>query len=154
MLKKFILTCIVSILVSFAYSQSAEKVSEVVNTDEVRLGQAAYFSAVALGLCGDDAGEADAVDALKREGILKDTLRADDTLTVKCLAWLLVNTYKTDRGLFLRLFPTERYAFRELKTDGIIPMAYDPYRTLNGRETLALITDCINFYEVRTLDGE
>ncbi len=141
--------------VSAAFSQSAEIVEKTVSEEKLSYGTAAYFTAVALGYISDDDSEEDAVNAWKKIGeelskpAIKEDVSAEDFITFENLAWLCYYTWEIPEGLMMHLFPSPRYAFKQLRNDGVIQSSFDPKRIPTGREFLNVITDCIDFYEVR-----
>lgn len=143
------------ISVSAVFSQSAEIVEKTVLTEKLTYGTAAYFTAVAMGYISDDDSEEDAVDAWKKIGeqyskpAIKAEISADDFINFENLAWLCYFTWNVPDSLMMKFFPSPRYAFKQLRNGGVISTSFDPKRIPTGREFLNVVTDCIDFYEVR-----
>ncbi len=136
-----------------AFSQSAEKVAEMVKSENVTIGQAAYFSATALGLVKDDESEENSMAALKDVGGLSDSADAGEFVTAKKVAEICSKTWVIKGSLMYSLLGTPRYAFRQMKADGVFPSSMDPDKKLSGREFLSIITDCIELYELKNDGG-
>ena len=72
-MKKVIMFISVQILFCLAaFSQSADKVSQLIQSQKATYGQVSYLSAVSLGLAQNDSTEAEAIDLLRRAGILSN----------------------------------------------------------------------------------
>lgn len=149
-MKKIIVFMLVSIFCSaFCFSQSADKVSELISEKQATYGEASYFCASALGLIKDSATYEESVVILMQNGILPGSIKGDDKITMQNLASMCASTWKVEGSFMLKLFNNSRYAFKHLKAEGIIPESYDPDKIPSGRDMLNMITACIENYEIR-----
>lgn len=147
-MKKVICFCI-SVLLSAAaaFSQSADKMTEILDTKTVTYQQAAYFFAVANGMANDSASETAAVEMLKQAKLIKEDVHGNEPIPLNQVAFLCANTWNVKGGLMYRIFKNPRYSFKQLQADGIISYTDDPSKILNGHQFMNVIVDCINLYE-------
>lgn len=154
-MKKNIVLMLISLLCSaFCFSQSADRVSDLISEKQVTYGQASYFCASALGLVKDSATYDESVVILMQNGILPGSVKTDDKITMQNLASMCASTWNIEGSFMLKFFNNSRYAFRHLKTEGIIPENYDPDKIPSGRDLLNTITACIENYEIKTFESE
>lgn len=150
---KKIFTLVITSLVSFAmYAQSADKVSEIISAKEATYGQAAYLAGCARGTVRNEAGYEDALKVLKEKGVVESSVNASDKISMKALAGICSYAWKIEGSLMLKLVGSPRYVFRQMKADEVIDVSVDPMSVPSGRNLLAVITDCIEKYQVK--EGE
>ena len=131
-------------------SQSADKISDIIASCRATCGQASYIAATALGIAGENATYDETVRLFSEKGVLKTGCSASDAITMKQLAWLCANTWNVDGSLMLKIFKSPRYAFRQMKADSVIDVSADPDDVPDGHRLLAVITDCVAKYEIRS----
>lgn len=136
------------------FSQSADKVSELISEQQATYGQTSYLCASALGLIKDNATYDESVVILMQNGILPGSVKTDEKITMQNLASMCASTWNVEGSFMLKVFNNSRYAFKHLKAEGIIPENYDPDRIPSGRDVLNTITACIENYEVKTIESE
>ena len=91
-MKKSILILLLSLSASIClFSQSADKVSQMITTEKVTYGQVAYFAGIAANLFEDTISEDDAISILKQEKILKKDVSAEDFINLSNLSWIFLN---------------------------------------------------------------
>ena len=131
-----------------AFAQSADVVTEILNTDEVTYGQVCYLSAIHQGLLAEDASYDDAVDALLARGQLPEDVGSYDSVFMANLAFIYAQVWPDIKGgLMFRLTKgSPRYAFKQFKADGIIPQSADPNAVVSGPQALNLLTSCMLEY--------
>ena len=145
-----IVALVIASLVSFAlYAQAADKVSEIISAREASYGQAACC---ARGTVKNEAEYEDALNVLKEKGFADSSVNASDKITMKELAKVCSYTWKIEGSLMCKLVGSPRYIFRQMKADEVIDVSADPMGVPSGRNLLAVITDCIDRYQVK--DGE
>jgi len=142
-MKKFI-TFISIMFLGFALSaQSADVITNILDSSEMTAGQACYISAVSQGFISDDASFEDAVLALAGKGQLKDILSANDPVRLDDLSAIYTKMFNVKGGLFYMITNgSPRYAFKHLKSQGLIAPTSDPSKILSGREAMSLFTKC------------
>ncbi|MBQ9630718.1 MAG: hypothetical protein IJR49_03950 [Treponema sp.] len=94
----FILVCF-----SFAaHSQSAEFVTELINSERATYGQVCYLSAVYQGLVKENASYESAFAELQKNKQVKSKAKISDSVTYKELAGLMSKMWNIKGGLMFR----------------------------------------------------
>ena len=131
--------------VFFTFSISPEpKLRAVITAKKITSGQAAYLSAVYLNAVQEQADYSQSVKALEELSLLKEGTSPNDFISIDQCAFLFAKTTGIKGGLFYTLFPTPRYAFKELQAKKIIPPDQDPSFSLSGRDAIAILNGCID----------
>lgn len=142
-MKRFFLVFTLTLLAFCGYSQSAQKLTEVLSSEEVTYGNASWFIALQSGLIEDTQSEADALNALSENGYFKSgTPSADDKIPLQDFSLLCTKTYGIKGGLLYRITKAPRYAVRELKAMRIVPNEADSHSSINGRQMLNILSAC------------
>ena len=131
-------------------AQSADKISDIIASSRATCGQASYIAATALGIAGENATYDETFRLFSEKGVLKTGCSASDAITMKQLAWLCANTWNVDGSLMLKIFKSPRYALRQMKANSVIDVSADPDDVPDGHRLLAVITDCVAKYEIRS----
>ena len=148
-MKKFYLfTLITCFLLTPIFAQSADEVTKVIETKEVTAGQVAYFACTAAGSIKDNATEEDALNTLKKTLKLKVSSE-NEIITCDEIAWIVSNTWDVKGSLMYLIVPSPRYAYKQLKADGVIPSNFDTKRKLTGHEFLNILTKCQEVYKLK-----
>lgn len=144
-MKKFIFSIIVLLCGGFIFAQSAEVVTEILNTKAVTYGQVCYLSAVQQGLVSDDATYDQAIKALKISEKKVKRYDADDKIKLEDLAYIYVRMWPKAKGGFMYFFSggSPRYSFKLLKNKGIILSYGEPDQHVTGQEALNILTGCM-----------
>ena len=133
---------------ALAFAQSAQEVTNILNADEVTYGQVCYLSAIHQNLITEDQGYDDAISVLYSQGQLPELVAANQEVYMQNLAFIYLQMWpNVNGGLFYKLTKgSPRYAFKKLKTDGVIPESADPNSFVSGREALSILTTCMVKY--------
>lgn len=143
-MKKLILALFAGLFLSgISFAQDAGKITEILNSEKVTYGQAAYLVAVYTGTVSDNASEETAVKKLTEAGLLAKA-NAKDSIPLSEYSLLCAKATNLKGGLFYSLFENSRYAVKELKAKGILPMDADPDYSVDGHEALSLLSNCID----------
>lgn len=140
------------LLVLFAgglvFAQSAQEITNILNTDEVTYGQVCYLSAVHQNLITEEEGYEAAIKVLYENGQLPELVEGHIEVYMQNLAYIYLQMWPDIKGgLFYKLTKgSPRYAFKQLKTDGIISDDADPNSFVSGREALSILTACMVAY--------
>lgn len=150
-MKKFFLIVAISLLLtSQAFSQSADRVTDIIKTETVTYGQATYLAGTSLGVIDDNDSYEVAVEKYKAAGIIAEDISATDAIKLKHIAFILSKTWNVKPTLMNRIFKKQpRYALRSFQAVNIIDVANDPDKYCTGHEFLNIVTECAEFYEVR-----
>lgn len=128
---------------SFSFAQSADKVTQILETDEITYGQLGYLSACQLSLVDDSTSFVEAFTALQNAGYVGKNVSAGDKVTYKGLSGICSKTFGIRESLMYRLTSADRYAFKQLQSLGALPSTADPGRTVSGYDAMGVISECI-----------
>lgn len=154
-MKKIITILSILFIGAAAYSQSAQVVTEIIDAPKVTYGQICYLSAVSQNLISESASYEEAVKALADKGIISEQITPDTEITLSNLAYIYAQMFNIKGGLMFRLTKgSPRYAFKQMKSDGVISQNYDPSLILSGREALNIYTSCNMLYNEDEFAGD
>lgn len=140
---------IASLFLSAAvYSQSADVVTEILQSEKATYGQIAYLSGVRQKLINDDASYEDAVNIMKSKGAVKKTVNADDVIPYADISYLYLQIWPKARGGFMYRLTNgaPRYAFIFLREEGYIDQHAAPTDSVSGQVALNLLSECMNAF--------
>ena len=146
-MKKIVSLLFALFLVLSAYAQSADVITDILETEEVTFGQVCYLTAVQMDIIEDSATYEEAVTALYEKGQIPVLEDYDLPVPAVDLAYLYSRLWKINGGLMYRLSKgAPRYAFRQFQADGIIGNDVDPSSYVSGEKALSIYTSCISKY--------
>lgn len=122
-----------------AYAQSNAFIDRVLAGKGLTGGEAAYLALVASGNIGDDADEARSFELLGQLKWVPGDLSKDRPITHAEYAYILMRAFGIKGGLLYSLFPSPRYAYRELCYLVVIQGATDPAMPVSGSEAMRII---------------
>ncbi len=129
------------------FSQSAQKVSQIVEAQEVSLFDVAYFAATYLNVVETTTSGEYSLNALERYAELSKIKDPASALTYKDFSYFCTQLWNIQGGLFLSLTNAPRYAFRELQAMNIIYSHIQPNDTITGAQALTIMTKVIEYSE-------
>lgn len=131
-----------------AFAQSADVVTEILNTDEVTYGQVCYLSAIRQGLITESDSYDTAVEALYSQGQIPELVDSAGPIYMANLAFIYAQIWPDMKGgLMFRLTKgSPRYAFKQFKTDGVIDDDIDPNSFISGSDALNILSSCMVTY--------
>ncbi|MCR5698112.1 MAG: hypothetical protein K6G52_00570 [Treponemataceae bacterium] len=143
--KKFLAFLFCTLFATLAFAQSADFISEVIATQKITYGQAAYFICCDYGYIDEAADESSAVSALEENfpnmiNKLK-IQQVDKELTVKEFSFMCCQAWDIKSSLMYMIFQNQRYAFKQMKAKGYFAANTNPNATLDGRKVLYIISD-------------
>lgn len=151
-MKKILLAVLFVFFAGAAFAQSAEVVTEILGTSEATFGQVCYLSAVHQGLVSDSATYDESVAALYDKGQLPFEVNPSSPIALVDLAFVYSRIWNVDGGLLYRMTKgSPRYAYKQLKSDGVFSDGCDPSDILSGTEVLNIFTSCLFTYGGMTL---
>lgn len=146
-MKKFFICIFLALIAIEVYSQSSDVITDILDSKEVTMGQVCYLSAVQQGLINENASYTDAVNALYKEGQIPVAIYEAALVPLVNIAYIYAQAWNIKGGLFYRMFHgAPRYAYKQMKADGILPEGADPAMILSGQEALNLYTSCLIQY--------
>ncbi len=153
-MKKFIVALFTFLLAGVLYAQSSQVITEILNTKNVTFGQVCYLSAVNQGLVKEKASFEECINALYEDDQLPVIVNPMTPVVLVDLAFLYAKIWDIKGGIFYRLTKgSPRYAFKQLKKDGVIGKNADPSDFISGVEALNLLTSCMFTYGGMSLDN-
>ena len=148
-MKKYIAILFTMFLTFAIYAQSADVTTQILETDEVTFGQVCYLSAVQQGLVYDEASFTDAINVLVENDQIPESavFEENNVIPLGNIAFILSEMFDIKGGIMYRLTKgSPRYAFKQLKSDGIIPSNASPTDTVSGIALFNMFTSCLNAY--------
>ena len=146
-MKKIVSLIFALFLVLSAYAQSADVITDILETEEITFGQVCYLTAAQLNIIEDSTSYEDAVTALYEHGYIPGMEEYDVPVPAVDLAYLYSKLWNIKGGLMYRLTKgAPRYAFRQFQADGIVSADMDPSAYVSGEKALSIYTSCINKY--------
>ena len=147
-MKRILSVLFILFTAGIAFAQSADVVTDILGSDEATYGQVCYLSAIHQGLISEEASYEDAVDALLTKGQIPENVGAYDSVYMANLAFIYIQIWPDIKGglMFTLTKGSPRYAFKKLKSDGIVPDDTDPNSIVSGAEALNILTACMMEY--------
>lgn len=147
-MRKVLSILVVLLTGAIAFAQSAQEVTDILNSDKVTYGQVCYLSAIHQNLITEDQSHDEAISVLYSQGQLPELVDNYQEVYMQNLAFIYLQMWPdVNGGLFYKLTKgSPRYAFKKLKTDGVIPEDADPNSYVSGREALSILTTCMVKY--------
>lgn len=140
-MKKLILSIIATFFLANAFAQSSQKISEILEKEEISKGQASYFACVYKNLVDELASEDDAFNVLQEKSLFKLDEKSDEKISLSKACFLISETAEMKGGVFYSIFHSSRYSLREFKALGIVPQNAEPNQTISGSEFIAILND-------------
>ncbi|MBO4405058.1 MAG: hypothetical protein J5780_07025 [Treponema sp.] len=140
------------LFVPAVFGQSADKMTDVLKSGEVTLGQACYFFATASENVKDNISYEKALEYFKERSVIDSSCSENDKASLGSLALLANDVFNIQGSLCLSLFKTGRYAYRQMKADGVFSRYDDPALIPNGHKFFSVLTRCLDKYELRSAE--
>ena len=132
---------------SFAFAQSADVITEILDSKEGTFGQVCYISAVQQGFIKDSASYDEAIASLQKKGQLPDSVVSTDSIPAVDAVYIFTKIWDIKGGLMYRITKgSPRYAFRQFQSDGIIDSTLEPNNLISGEKLLQIYTSCSSKY--------
>lgn len=142
-MKKMLAALFFALAVFAAHSQSAEKITEIIESGEISNEQGAWIACQFSQDVADGASYSDAMTKATEKGWFPSGEVASNPITLQNLCGLCVKACGLKCGLLYRLTKANRYAFKELKANGILDSAADPSMTVTGQNALSILNACV-----------
>lgn len=137
---RFLICLIFGGMVAFpVLSQTAERIDEILDQEELTAGAAAYIAAASGDVVSDSADGEEALAALAELGFPANAVSANQPIRLDQFSYMLMLAHERSGGLFYSLFTGPRYALRELEYDRVVRGGGDPNETLTGSRGLRLV---------------
>jgi hypothetical protein len=129
------------------YAQSNTFLDEFLAQDKVTFGNAVYLVLSGAGMVEEGATVENAVEVLGVQDWGIKEKAPEEPISLEEYSYLLMRVFKIGGGFMYALFPSARYAFRELRYLGFIDPPIDPGRTLSGEEALRILASVLELKE-------
>ena len=129
------------------YAQSADVITELLESNQATFGQVCYLAAVQQNLVDESSSYDNAVQVMFENGLIPNSEDALAPIPLVDIAYIYSRLWPIEGGLMYRLTKgSPRYAFRQLQSDGIISRKADPSDFVTGAKALSLYTSCVKKY--------
>ena len=124
---------------SILFAQSNEIIDDVLSQKELSCGNGAYLILTASGKISEDSTTEEALAFLKEKKWIKKDRTIVDAMSLGEYSLAVMKSFSLTGGLMYTLFPSGRYASRELGYKGYIRRDQGAYRSVRGTEAISLI---------------
>lgn len=129
------------------YAQSADVISDLLDSKEATFGQVCYLAAVQQKLINENEDYESAVKALYDNNIIPDVEDSSAPIPLVDITYIYSRLWPVNGGLMYRITKgSPRYAFRQFQADGVISAKSEPSDIVSGAKALSVFTACINKY--------
>lgn len=125
------------------YAQSADKISEIIESEEITYGQSAWLAYSYAEEGGESADYGTALQSAVEKGWVSSGAVSDKPINLQELCGLFVKAAGMKGGLLFRLTKANRYAFKELKAVSVLDSAADPSMTVTGQNAVSILNACV-----------
>ena len=130
-----------------AFAQSADVITELLETKTATFGQVCYIAAVQKDLVKENASYENAVQALFENRIIPASEDPLAPIPLVDIAYIYSRLWPVEGGLMYRLTKgSPRYAFKQFQADGILSSRQSPSDFVSGAKALSIYTSCVNKY--------
>lgn len=142
-MKKVFAALVFALAVFAAHSQSAEKISEILESGQINNEQSAWIACQYSQDVGESAGYSEALAKAVEKGWISSGAVASNPINLQDLCGLCVKACGLKGGLLYRISKANRYAFKELKAIGVLDSTADPSMTVTGQNALSILNACV-----------
>ena len=145
---KRILSVLFTLLIGASvYAQSADVITELLESKQATFGQVSYLAAVQKNLINEADSYEAAVQALYENGMIPEVEDPEAPIPLIDIAFLYSRLWKIEGGLMYRITKgSPRYVFKQFQADGILNSKQDPADFVSGAKALSIYTSCVNKY--------
>jgi len=129
------------------WSQSASYLDSVLQSEQVRYQDAAYVLLLGAGFITDELSPAEALRFLEERDWGLPRLAPSDELTLGSYSLMTMRVFELRGGPMYSLFPTRRYAVRELRFRGLVQGRSAPGSSLSGERALRILERAVRRYK-------
>lgn len=146
-MKKFISILFTLFVVFSVHAQSADVITDILESEQATFGQVCYISAVEQGLIGDNDDYNKAIEVLAANELIPEIVDANTPMPVGNIAFLMSQIWDVKGGIMYRITKgSPRYSFKQFKTDGVIASTVEPQDFISGPELLEIHNICTRVY--------
>ena len=146
-MKKIIAVFVFLFIGLSAYAQSADVITQILESKEATFGQVCYLAAVQKNLINENDSFDKAVDVLAEKRIIPSLEDASSPIPLVDIAYIYSKLWTINGGLMYRITGgAPRYAFKQFQSDGVLPDSAEPSDYISGAKALSIYTSCVNKY--------
>lgn len=146
-MKKILVAVFCLFITCSVFAQSADIISEILETEKATFGQVCYLAAVQQNLVDENASYEDAVKVLYENSLIPNNEDPQASIPLVDIAYIYSRLWPVNGGLMYRLTKgSPRYAFKQFQSDGILSKDQDPGDFVSGAKALSIYTSCVNKY--------
>ena len=146
---KKLISCFVILFAAsvLAFAQSSGQLSEILESEKASFAQASYLPAIYTNLINENSSPEEAFTALSDNDYFKASVDSEEPISLSQYCYICTKAFGIKGGLFFRLFDSPRYAFKEFKAQGILPVSADPSAYVSGRDVIDIFNSCLDIAE-------
>lgn len=133
------LLCFIALVVMRSGAQSNAVLDQLLQEPQASFADVVYLTLAAAKIIPDSATPDQAVQALQQQNWKAAILAPDAPISLGDYSYLLMKAFKVKGGIFYSLFPSPRYACRDLGFLKVIPSDARPLRTVSGEEVVRIL---------------
>lgn len=147
-MKKLLSVFILLFVSSFIFAQSADVITEILDSKKATYGEVCYLSAVRQNLISEDADFDEAIKVLVEKKQIPEYVGKNDPIPLVNLSFVFMQIWPDVSKSFMYKITkgSPRYAFKLLKSDGILSERSDPADYVDGSTVLNILTACMMEY--------
>lgn len=146
-MKKFLSILFTMFIVFSVHAQSADVITEILNTEQVTFGQVCYISAVEQGLIDEKDDYDKAIEILAANELIPEVMESFIPIPAGNVAFIMSEIWDIKGGLMYRITKgSPRYSFKQFKSDGVISPLVEPGDFMSGPELLEIYNVCSRVY--------
>jgi hypothetical protein len=127
------------------HAQANDTIDRLLDEKQALFGDAAAVILSAAGLVPEDATPGEAAAAVAAQKLLGTPPLPEAPVTLGQVCLLIMRTQGISGGLFYRLFPSPRYAARELAAQGLLKGNTHPLRVISGEEVMWVLAAVLDW---------
>ncbi len=145
---KKIVTLFITLFVTLSvYAQSADVITDILESEKATFGQICYLAAVQKNLISETDSYDAAVQSLFENKIIPDLEDSNAAIPLVDIAYIYSRLWPVSGGLMYRITGgSPRYAFKQFQADGILTSKQEPSDFVSGAKALSIFTSCVNQY--------
>lgn len=129
------------------WPQSATYLDSLLQSEQLSYQDAAYVVLLGAGVISDELSSAQALRFLEERGWGLPRLSPLDNLTLGSYSLIIMRVFELRGGPMYSLFPTRRYAVRELRFRGLLQGRAAPGSRLSGEQALRILERVVRRYQ-------
>lgn len=146
-MKKKLSVLFALLLGAVVYAQSADVITELLESKQATFGQICYLAAVQKNYVDEKASYDEAVQALFEQGLIPNAEDPQAPIPLVDIAYIYSRLWPIKGGLMYRVTKgSPRYAFKQFQSDGILSRRQDPADFVSGAKALSIYTSCVKKY--------